>query len=45
MSGVNNGVQAQIKINTRMLIIHCYAHQLNLIMQKSASQNAKCECF
>nr|CAH7751221.1 unnamed protein product [Callosobruchus chinensis] len=42
MSGVNNGVQAQIKIKyPNAHFIHCYAHQLNLIMQKSASQNAK----
>nr|CAH7717694.1 unnamed protein product [Callosobruchus chinensis] len=38
MSGVNNGVQAQIKIKyPNAHFIHCYAHQLNLIMQKSAS--------
>nr|CAH7742391.1 unnamed protein product [Callosobruchus chinensis] len=46
MSGVNNGVQAQIKIKyPNAHFIHCYAHQLNLIMQKSASQNAKVRVF
>nr|CAH7765290.1 unnamed protein product [Callosobruchus chinensis] len=44
MSGVNNGVQAQIKIKyPNAHFIHCYAHQLNLIMQKS--QNAKVRVF
>nr|CAH7732770.1 unnamed protein product [Callosobruchus chinensis] len=46
MSGVNNGVQAQIKIKyPNAHFIHCYAHHLNLIMQKSASQNAKVRVF
>nr|CAH7753429.1 unnamed protein product [Callosobruchus chinensis] len=46
MSGVNNGVQAQIKIKyPNAHFIHCYAHQLNLIMQKSASQDAKVRVF
>nr|CAH7745960.1 unnamed protein product [Callosobruchus chinensis] len=46
MSGVNNGVQAQIKIKyPHAHFIHCYAQKLNLIMQKSASQNAKVRVF
>nr|CAH7746384.1 unnamed protein product [Callosobruchus chinensis] len=46
MSGVNNCVQAQIKIKyPNAHFIYCYAHQLNLIMQKSASQNAKVRVF
>lgn len=46
MSGATNGVQAQIKIKyPNAHFVHCYAHQLNLIMQKAASQNPKVRVF
>lgn len=42
MSGEKNGVQAKIKEKyCNAYFIHCYAHQLNLIMEKAASQNSK----
>ncbi|CAH1988766.1 unnamed protein product [Acanthoscelides obtectus] len=42
MSGSSGGVQTKIKQKYQNAhFIHCYAHQLNLIMQRAASQNPK----
>lgn len=46
MSGNTGGVQAKIRQKYKNShFVHCYAHQLNLIMQKAASQNAKVKVF
>lgn len=46
MSGKTGGVQAKIKEKyPYAYFVHCYAHQLNLFMQKSASQNARVRIF
>jgi hypothetical protein len=46
VSGEKGGVQTMIKeIYKTAHFIHCYAHQLNLIMQKAASQNSRSEYF
>jgi hypothetical protein len=46
MSGRNNGVQAKIKeIYKNANYIHCYAHQLNLIIERAASQNKQVKVF
>ena len=42
LSGVRNGVQAIIKdVYPSAYFIHCYAHQLNLILQKATSVSPK----
>ncbi|CAH1961462.1 unnamed protein product [Acanthoscelides obtectus] len=46
MSGSSGGVQTKIKQKYQNAhFIHCYAHQLNLIMQRAASQNPKVKVF
>lgn len=46
MSGRSGGVQAKIKaVYPNAHYIHCYAHQLNLIMEKAASQNHGARVF
>lgn len=46
MSGAVGGVQAYVKIKYPCAhYVHCYAHQLNLLMQKAASQHAKVRVF
>ena len=46
MSGATGGVQAKIKAHyPNAHFIHCYAHQLNLIMQRAASQNQSARVF
>lgn len=46
MSGQRNGVQARIKAKYPYAhFIHCYAHQLNLIMSKAASENYQVRVF
>lgn len=46
MSGKDNGVQAKIKsIYSNAHYIHCYAHQLNLIIERSANQNKQIRVF
>lgn len=46
MSGHTGGVQAKVKIVYKNAeFIHCYAHQLNLIMQHAASQNKQVKIF
>ena len=46
LSGVNRGVQARMKeVYNNAHFIHCYAHQLNLIVQKAASQNSSVRIF
>jgi hypothetical protein len=46
MSGSVNGVQARIKEHfPRAHHVHSYAHQLNLIMIKAASQNQSARVF
>lgn len=46
MSGSNAGVQTLIQQDyPYAYFIHCYAHQLNLIMAKAASQNTQVRVF
>ena len=46
LSGINRGVQARIKeVYNNAYFVHCYAHQLNLILQRVASQNRKFRIF
>lgn len=46
MSGRNNGYQARIKEKYKFAhFIHCYAHQLNLIMSKAASGSSQVRVF
>ena len=46
MSGKTNGVQAKVKlVYPHARFIHCYAHQLNLIMKQSASRNKSARVF
>ena len=46
LSGINNGVQARIKkVYSNAHFVHCYAHQLNLILEKAASQNKSIRVF
>lgn len=46
MSGGTNGVQALVKeIYPQAEYIHCYAHQLNLVMSKAASINRPVKVF
>ena len=46
MSGEKGGVQAIIKETyTNAHFVHCYAHQLNLVMQKASSQNTQGRIF
>ena len=46
LSGVNKGVQTKVReVYTNAHFIHCYAHQLNLILQKAASQNTNVRVF
>ena len=46
MSGQHSGVQVRIKEKYKFAhFIHCYAHQLNLIMAKAASFNSKVRIF
>ncbi|XP_049956318.1 zinc finger MYM-type protein 1-like isoform X1 [Schistocerca serialis cubense] len=46
MSGGINGVQARIKqMYPRAYYIHCYAHQLNPVLQKAASVNKSARIF
>lgn len=46
MSGQNAGVQARIKEKYQFAhFVHCYAHQLNLIMTKAASANKQVRVF
>lgn len=46
MSGQHAGVQAKIKQKYPFAhFVHCYAHQLNLIMSKAASVNAQVRVF
>ncbi|CAH1103808.1 unnamed protein product [Psylliodes chrysocephalus] len=46
MSNKTGGVQSKIKETYKNAhFVHCYAHQLNLIMQKATSQNTKVKIF
>uniref|UniRef100_A0A8D9A6D5 Zinc finger MYM-type protein 1 n=1 Tax=Cacopsylla melanoneura TaxID=428564 RepID=A0A8D9A6D5_9HEMI len=46
MSGRTNGVQAIIRNDyPRANFVHCYAHQLNLIMEHASSQNSEVRIF
>ncbi|XP_042222708.1 zinc finger MYM-type protein 1-like [Homarus americanus] len=46
LSGVNKGVQTRIKeVYINAHFIHCYAHQLNLILGKATSQNTNVRVF
>jgi hypothetical protein len=46
MSGQNNGVQAKIRsVYKRAMFTHCYAHPLNLILERAAHQNKQVKVF
>lgn len=46
MSGKDRGVQANIKQKyPNAYLVHCYAHQLNLIMAQASSQNNQIRLF
>ena len=46
MSGATGGVQTILREKYKCAhFVHCYAHQLNLIMQKATSQHAKVKIF
>ena len=46
LSGIRNGVQALFKaVYPKAHFIHCYAHQLNLILRKATSANSKVRIF
>ena len=46
MSGATGGVQSKIKnYYPNAHYIHCYAHQLNLLMERAASQNKSARIF
>ena len=46
LSGSRNGVQARVKDHYPFAhFIHCYAHKLNLVIQKSCSQNKSVRVF
>ena len=46
LSGIHTGVQTRIKeVYKNAHFIHCYAHQLNLILEKAASQNPSVKIF
>ena len=46
LSGIHTGVQTRIKeVYKNAHFIHCYAHQLNLILEKAASQNPSVRIF
>ena len=46
LSGSRNGVQARVKEYYPFAhFIHCYAHKLNLVIQKSCSQNRSVRVF
>ena len=48
MSGSISGLQALIKekyLEKEVLFVHCYAHRLNLVLQKSADSIKECKVF
>ena len=46
LSGIHKGVQTLIKnVYPTAHFIHCYAHQLNLILEKATSQNTSVRVF
>ncbi|XP_054289677.1 zinc finger MYM-type protein 1-like [Macrosteles quadrilineatus] len=46
MSGQHTGVQARVKSKYKNAnFVHCYAHQLNLIIERSATQNKQVKIF
>lgn len=46
MRGITNGVQSKIREHYPLAYyVHCYAHQLNLLMEKAASQNKPARVF
>ena len=46
MSVKHNGVQAKVKpVYKNARYIHCYAHQLNLIIERAASLNKQVKIF
>ena len=46
LSGSRSGVQTRIKDHYPYAhFIHCYAHKLNLILQKAHSQNKNVQIF
>ena len=46
LSGIHKGVQTRIKeVYKNAHYIHCYAHQLNLILEKATSQNSSVKLF
>jgi hypothetical protein len=46
MSGKNNGVQVKVKEKyPNAHFVHCYAHQINLIMKQATSSNKRLKIF
>ena len=46
MSGIRTGVQTRIKeVYKNAHFVHCYAHQLNLILSQATSQNRSVRLF
>src|SRR6201990_1711383 len=46
LSGVNKGVQSRIKeAYSNAHFVHCYAHQLNLLLEQATSQNTNVRVF
>lgn len=46
MSGQHTGVQARVKaVYKNAHFVHCYAHQLNLIIERCATQNKQIKIF
>ena len=46
LSGIHTGVQTRVReVYKNAHFIHCYAHQLNLILEKAASQNPNVKIF
>ena len=46
LSGIHSGVQTRVKeVYPNAHFLHCYAHQLNLILQKATSQNKRVRVF
>ena len=46
LSGIHKGVQTRIQeVYKNAHYIHCYAHQLNLVLEKATSQNSSVKIF
>lgn len=46
MSGQTSGVQTRVRaVYPNAHFVHCYAHQLNLIIERCATQNKQLKIF